>query len=153
METLNLETKSNGVAKQPENGLQTYDLTKDLPDLEDSEVLPFDLMGDYWTPTAKDEWKKVFFDKIQVRSVKDMQNEDVIIDLECAFFMETVVVNGKKETKTICNGSKRLVGAILSNNIQKGTPLLITYLGKKKNKGNSFQSDQWSVKPLILKIK
>lgn len=148
METTYTEERSNGVAKHPENGLQTYDLTKDLPDLEDSDTMPFDLMGDYWTPSKEGESKKVFFDKFQMRTVKDIQNEDVLIDLECAFFLEKT----KEGIVTICNGSKRLVGAIQSNNIQRGTPLLITYLGKKKNKNNSFSSDQWSIKPLIINL-
>lgn len=131
-----------------EAGFQIFDMTKDLPDLELSETLPFDLMGDYWTPTVKGESKKVFFDKIQVRSVKDMQNEDVIIELECAFFLEKI----DGEVKTVCNGSKRLVGALQTNSIQRGTPLLITYMGKKKNNTNSYQSDQWSIKPLIINL-
>ena len=31
-------------------------------------------------------------------------------------------------------------------------PLKITYMGKKKNKTNNFQSDNWSVRPLRLNL-
>lgn len=134
-----------------ENGLQVVDLTQGLPDLTESKELPFDLMADYWTPEAKNESKRLFFDKIALRLVKDM-NTDATIELECAFFLEQTVENGKKQVKTVSNGSKRLVGALQANNIQKGTPLLVTYKGKKKNASNNFQSDDWSIKPLIVEI-
>lgn len=128
--------------------VQVIDFNKPLPDLTDSKTMPFDLMADYWTPETAGESKRVFFDRIGMRGVKDMQNEEAIIELECAFFVE--VVNG--EAKSVSNGSKRLVGAILSNGIKRGTPLLITFLGKKSNKTNAFKSDSWSVKPLIVNI-
>lgn len=134
-----------------ENGLQVVDLTQGLPDLTESKELPFDLMADYWTPEAKGESKRLFFDKIALRLVKDM-NTDAVIELECAFFLEQTTENGKKQVKTVSNGSKRLVGALQANNIQKGTPLLVTYKGKKKNASNNFQSDDWSIKPLIVEI-
>lgn len=134
-----------------ENGLQVVDLTQGLPDLTESKELPFDLMADYWTPESKGESKRLFFDKIALRLVKDM-NTDAVIELECAFFLEQTTENGKKQVKTVSNGSKRLVGALQANNIQKGTPLLVTYKGKKKNASNNFQSDDWSIKPLIVEI-
>jgi hypothetical protein len=110
-------------------------------------------MADYWTPEDKGESKRLFFDKIATRPVKDIQNEDVTIELECAFFLEQTTDNkGNVEVKSISNGSKRLVGALVANKIQRGTPLLITYLGKKKNSTNTFQSDSWSIKPLTISI-
>jgi len=116
-----------------------------LPDLSKAQELPFDLMADYWTPIEAGENKRVFFDKIATRKVLDLQSNEPI-ELECAFFLE----QKDGQLKPISNGSKRLVGAIESNRIQRGTPLLITFLGKKKNATNSFQSDNWSVKPLII---
>ncbi len=136
------------VAKSNENkDLQTFDLlaADQLPDLDKATELPFDLMADYWTPTKEGECKRVFFDKIATRKVRDMQTSEEI-DLECAFFL--VKENGAM--KSISNGAKKLVSAIENNNIQRGTPLLLTYMGKKKNATNNFQSDNWSVKPLII---
>jgi hypothetical protein len=127
--------------------LTSVDLTKPLPNLENAQQVPFDLMADYWTPEVPGESKRMFFDRIGVRGVKDLTTDEVI-ELECAFFLEQV--NG--EVKSISNGSKRLVGAIQANGIKRGTPLEVKYLGKKKNKTNSFQSDSWSVKPLIIKL-
>lgn len=131
-----------------QSGLVLVDLTSgDLPDLSTADVFPFDLAADYWTPENKGESKRVMFDKIAPQKVLDQQTGEVI-ELECASFIE--VVNG--EAKSISNGSKRLVGALEANNIQRGAPLLITYLGKKKNKSNGFQSDSWSIKMLRLSI-
>lgn len=144
-------TENTGVAVQKNAPveLQVADLAHgDLPDLDDSEVLPMDLMADYWTPERAGEAKRVFFDRIGFRSVNDQQTGEVI-ELECAFFFEK---KKGEAVKTISNGSKRLVGAIQANNIQRGTPLEITYLGKKKNATNSYQSDNWSVKPLNINI-
>ncbi len=127
-----------------------------FPTLENATVMPFDLMADYWTPENKGESKRVFFDRISTRQVADINDSNVIIDLDCAFFFEEVITGtGNKkssEIKTISNGSKRLVGAIEQMNIQQFTPLLITYQGKKKNRNNSFNSDIWSIKPLKINI-
>lgn len=133
-----------------EMGIQSIDLSQgNLPDLEESQVIPFDLNSDYWSPKLPGETKKVFFDSIKISQAQDINNKDVMIDLECAFFFEKI----QGEVKTVRNGSKRLVAILINNNIQRGTPLQIEYLGKKKNSTNSFMSDDWSVKPLMLKIK
>lgn len=134
-------------------GVQAIDVNSgNLPDLEDADELPLDLMSNYWSPALPGETKRVFFDSIKTRAVQDQQNPEVVIDLPCAYFFEKVKdKNGVPEIKTISNGSKRLVAAIENNNIQRGTPLVIEYLGKKRNATNSFSSDDWSVKPLILK--
>jgi hypothetical protein len=146
--TIVKENATQDVATQNNNvSFPTVDLTKPLPSLDDAQSVPFDLMADYWTPETPGESKRMFFDRIDVRGVKDMNSED-IIDLECAFFLENI--NG--EVKSVSNGSKRLVGALQANNIKRGTPLLVTYLGKKTNKTNSFKSDSWSVKPLVVNI-
>lgn len=141
--------KSNGVVKHEQltNIIHVADLTQETPNLDDATPLPFDLMADYWTPQNPGEAKRVFFDRIELRSVKDMNSEETI-ELECAFFIEKV--NG--EAKSISNGSRRLVGAIQSLGLQRGSALLITYLGKKKNKSNNFMSDAWSIKPLVINI-
>ncbi len=143
------QEKPNGLVKHEQltSIIQVADLNMETPNLEDATPLPFDLMSDYWTPQNPGESKRVFFDRIDIRQVKDMNSEDTI-DLECAFFIEKV--NG--EAKSISNGSRRLVGALQSLNIQRGSALLITYMGKKKNKSNNFNSDSWSIKPLILNI-
>lgn len=119
----------------------------DLPDLSEAEEIPLDLMADYWTPTVMNETKRVFFDCVKPRQVLDNATGE-LMELQCAFFFER---SASGEVKTISNGSKRLVGIFEAGNIQRGTPIVITYLGKKRNTSNSFMSDNWSVKPLILK--
>jgi hypothetical protein len=133
---------------------QVFDLTRsvvDLPDLSKAVEMPLDLMSDYWTPDNAGEFKFVFFDRIDVTQalVRDKDNNLVLIDLECAFFLEQ---DSKQEIKSVRNGSKRLVGALVTQNVQRGTALKITYMGKKNNRTNAFKSDSWSIKPLILNI-
>ncbi|MBO9671996.1 MAG: hypothetical protein J7577_01020 [Sphingobacteriaceae bacterium] len=139
--------KTQEITTTTENQLSVVDLSGKLPDLSSATEYPFDLMADYWTPELPMESKRVFFDKIATRPVQDQQTGD-IIELECALFIEP----SKDGFKTIANGSKRLVGALEAHSIQQGTPLLITFLGKKKNRTNQFQSDNWSIKPLRLNI-
>jgi hypothetical protein len=147
-----MTTETTQIARQSPNGIQVFDLTQGLPDLDESETLPFDLMADYWTPTAIGESKKMFFDKIGIRKVLDQKTGE-LIELECAFFLEQVKDGkGNVEVKSVSNGAKKLVSAIEGNDIHRGTPLLVTYLGKKKNVSNSQMSDQWSIKPLILNV-
>lgn len=120
----------------------------DMDQLESADKAPIDLMGNYWTPENIGEFKRVIFDRIDASKVL-AQDTGEIIELECAFFL--VKENGV--VKQVLNGSKRLVGALQSYNIVKGTPLEIKYLGKKTNSTNSFKSDNWSVTPLIVKPK
>lgn len=143
---------STEVAVIEDNGfaVQAVDLSSGaLPDLNKAEVLPFEMMSDYWTPETPGESKRLFFDRITTRMALDQQSGEPI-ELECANFFE----QDKKDDglKTISNGSKRLVGLIQSLKIPQGMPLYITYLGKKKNKSNQFQSDYWSVKQLRISI-
>lgn len=131
---------------------QVFDLTGSvvsLPDLSKAVEMPLDLMSDYWTPENPGETKYVFFDRIDVSQVLTQDDTPVLVDLECAYFLEQ---DSRMEIKSVRNGSKRLVGALLAQNVMRGTALKITYLGKKKNRSNSFKSDSWSIKPLILKI-
>lgn len=140
-----------------ENGLQLHEETlpmqtvsiDNIADLENAEVAPVDLMSEYWTPVNVGEQKRVIFDKIDITPVLSNDGTGEIIDLECAFFL----VNDNGSAKRICNGSKRLVGSLQSANVKHGMPLQITYLGKKQNASNGFKSDNWSVKPLVLKTK
>lgn len=140
--------KTNEVANNEQTMFNNFDLTGNLPNLQDQfDAIPLDLMADYWTPEKVGEQKRVFFVEIKDRPVLD-QNTGEILDLECAFFLEQTKDGDIVQTS---NGSKRLVGALISNQVQKGTALLITYLGKKKNKNNAYSSDNWSVKPLIIR--
>ena len=130
-------------------GLSVVDLGKGtIPDLSKAATMPFDLMSDYWTPEKVGESKRVVFDTVRTRMVKDMQTGEPI-ELECAFFFER---SPEGQVKTVCNGSKRLLGVIESYDIQRGAPMLITYMGKQKNRTNSFFSDIWSIKPLIINV-
>ena len=130
---------------------QVFDLTSStvpLPDLADAEEIPLDLMSDYWSPENAGEFKNVFFVGIDESPVLD-QNSGEMIQLECGFFLEK---DKAGQVKQIRNGSKRLVGAMIANNVQRGTALKITFMGKKKNRTNPNMSDNWSIKPLRINI-
>lgn len=127
---------------------KTVDLENagDFPDLETASVLPMDLMSTYWTPETPGESKNVVFSHIDDSELIDQDSGEIKM-LRTAHFFEQK--NG--EISSVRNASKRLVGAIESSKIVRGTPLRISYLGKKKNVNNAFKSDDWSVKPLLIK--
>lgn len=134
--------------------IQAADLNKsDLPSLEDAQELPVDLCGNYWTPEHAGEFKKMFFVEIKPQKVLSATGTGELIDLDCATFLEQTEDG---TIQTVTNGSRRLVGILeqyVSNGIiRNGTPLKITYMGKRKNKTNNFTSDSWSVKPLRMAI-
>ena len=138
------------IAKADQNvqRFKTVDLENagDFPDLETASVLPMDLMSTYWTPETPGESKNVVFSHIDDSELIDPDSGEIKM-LRTAHFFEQK--NG--EISSVRNASKRLVGAIESSKIVRGTPLRISYLGKKKNVNNAFKSDDWSVKPLLIK--
>lgn len=118
-----------------------------LPDLDQAEAAPVELLGEYWTPSNPGEKKRVFFiDIVNTNSIDPASGENV--ELSSVRFLE----KQGDAFRTIRNSSKRLVAAfeVFSGDI-KGQPFEITYEGKKRNSTNSFLSDNWSVRPLILK--
>lgn len=134
--------------KQEQSSMQIASLdVMDIGQLDSAETAPVDLMSDYWTPENIGDFKRVIFDRIGVTPVLAEGGE--ILDLECAFFF----VNDKGAFKQLRNGSKRLVGALQAYDIKRGAALEIKYMGKKQNRINSFKSDNWSIKPLVLNAK
>lgn len=136
--------------KTSENQLQAFDLMGTLPNLADAKVIPADLTSEYWTPTKEGEFKLCFFQEIKSSTYTDEQTGETI-ELPCVVMIEQTNTG---DLKTIRNGSKRLVAsledAVNDGKIRQGTPLKIEYLGKQKNSTNSYQSDRWSVKPLLI---
>lgn len=143
--TAEITSSEMQVRKAPADLQLSQVSVNDIDSLESAEAAPIDLMSNYWSPEMPGETKRVVFDRIDLSPVL-AQDTGEIIDLECAFFF--VKENG--QVKQLRNGSKRLVGALQSYNIQRGTPLEIKYMGKKQNRMNSFKSDNWSVVPLII---
>lgn len=124
---------------------------KALPNLHEAEVSPRELSSDYWTPEKEGEYKVGIIAGIKEEPCLDQQTQKEIM-LECIIMMAQ---NEDRSFTTVRNGSKRLV-ATIQNSISAGaivlgqTPIKIMYTGKVKNKNNSFMSDTWSVKPLII---
>jgi len=117
-----------------------------LPNLHtQAEESIIDLASSYWAPENTGESKLVFFIKIEEIEVADINNPEVMKPLLCAFFLEQFP---DETTIQVHNGSKMLIGTLQENSIAPGSALKITYLGKKKNKSNSFLHDNWSIRPL-----
>lgn len=125
-------------------------IVKELPNLHKSEVSPRELSSEYWTPENTGEYKVGLILDIKTENYESKDGETV--ELPCVIMLSQ---NEDLSFSTIRNGSKRLV-ATIENAVEAGevvfgeTPVKITYTGKQKNKTNSFISDKWSVKPLIL---
>jgi hypothetical protein len=118
---------------------------RQLPDLSVAEAAPLELTGEYWTPEKEGEKRRMFFKEIRQELTTDMASGSDV-ELSVAYFVEVV----KGDKKVIRQASKRLTGVLETLRVETGTPLEITYLGKKKNKTNSFSSDSWSIKPLYI---
>jgi len=113
---------------------------------DDYEVESVDLNQDYWYPEQEGELKRLVFWEIGQRKCLDQQSGKQI-ELDCVIFIEPC----EEGHRSIANGSKRLVAMFENNDIEQGTPVQVTYRGKKKNKTNSNQSDHWSVQTLRRK--
>ena len=114
---------------------------------KDYEPNSVDLNQEYWSPQAEGETRRGVFWMIVPRTCTDTETGEMV-ELECAVLLFKQP-DGKHGS--FANGSKRLVGMIESNSIKQGTPLEITYKGKKKNKTNQNSSDHWSVVTLSKK--
>lgn len=141
-----VETQEMQIAENEQVPLQKITIAN-IGYLDDATVAPIDLMANYWTPQLPGESNRVIFDKIDTTLVLSSDGTGELIELECAFFF----IKEGDTAKRISNGSKRLVGSLQAAKVMSGMALEITYLGKRQNASNGFKSDNWSVKPLIIK--
>lgn len=139
-------SSENGQDLAPIDQSSPYQLIP-AEELLNAEPAPVDIMADYWTPNGSGETKKVIFQKVAPWKVVDPTTAEVM-ELDCVFF--TTFVDG--QLRMIRNGSKRLVGAFQGNGIPPGTGWEVTYLGKKRNRTNSFSSDDWRLRPLAYNV-
>ncbi|MAX71841.1 MAG: hypothetical protein CMC76_12220 [Flavobacteriaceae bacterium] len=131
-----------------QTGIATLD---SLPNLHNAKVSPRELSSTYWTPEVEGEYKVGVIMEIKEENYTDDKSGETV-KLPCI-----IMLNQEEDGSfnTIRNGSKRLVATIESA-IESGelvlgqTPIRLSYLGKRKNKTNSYQSDRWSVKPIVL---
>lgn len=117
-----------------------------LPNLQEAVAAPIELTAEYWTPENEGETRRAFFSEFVTETAID-EKSGGNIELITAYFVYEV--DGVK--KVFKNASKRLVGVLDTRNVPSGTPLEITYLGKKRNKNNSYYCDTWSIRPLYVK--
>jgi hypothetical protein len=125
--------------------LLTISLDGKLPvNLDEYEPIGFELSSEYWTPHSSGDFKKLVFIGFKVMAMPSRTKSGETEDVEHCIFAE--IIDG--EASQVTNASARLVSTIKNHNIRPGTPLQITYLGKKKNATNNNESDHWSIKPL-----
>lgn len=116
-------------------------------DLASYEVSSCDLSFEYWTPENVGESRRMVYVEIAMRSVPDHNNDDVSVDLPVAVFLYP----SADGVKTVVNGSKRLIAVFENSAIESGTPVQVSYKGKKRNRTNANLSDDWSVVTLVKK--
>lgn len=137
---------AKGSDVQPLFPVVDLDTAKELPDLDNAEVMPMELSSEYWEPQGEGEVKRVVFSHIEDSSMpkRDAPGEFTLVPT--AFFYE------KRDDSIVLirQASKMLVAAIQNNAVRRGTPLMIVYTGKKKFKNGNL-GDSWSVKPLLIK--
>lgn len=116
--------------------------------LATAEVMPIDLVAEYWQPLNQGEQKRVIYNGIQQEKALDTRSGEEV-ELAVAYFLEATP-DGKG--KVIRNASRRLVGAFEGKPwfVPGQSMFLITYKGKKKfNNGNT--GDDWSIQEMRLK--
>jgi hypothetical protein len=122
-----------------------------LPNLHEAKLSFRELSSEYWTPENEGDYRVGVLLNINEEPYEDEKTGETVM-LPCIIFLSQ---NQDGTFKTIKNGSKRLV-ATMESNLESGeieletTPIRITFNGKKKNKTNGFNSDTWSVKPILL---
>lgn len=123
-----------------------------LPKLEAKNKGFIPLSVEYWSPTAEGEEKLVYVAGISFHDVPDMETGE-INSIECVMLLE-------QQDDKLCrfiSASKVLVGNI-KDAIGRGdivpmttlTPVAITFVGKRKNRGNGRMSNRWQIIPLIV---
>lgn len=142
---------TTAVAEKQQSFVQSFDLASgNLPDLSKGKEVPVDLTSEYWTPEKEGEFKLGFYQSIQQSTYEDKASGEVT-ELPCVIFVEQ---RADLSVVTVRNGSKRLVAAFedaeSTGKIEPGTPVKITFLGKSRNKTNSFMSDRWSIRPIAV---
>ena len=86
------------------NAVATVDF-RNLPDLSKAEPEPIEMSGEYWTPEKEGETRRLFFVRLNMENVVEMETGDTR-ELLVVQFAEHV--NG--DLRAVRNGSRRLVG-------------------------------------------
>jgi len=130
----------------------SIDSQESLPDLADSKQHFVPLSIEYWSPQNEGEEKRVWIHSIGNHEVPDLETGE-LRHLECVMMLER---DGEQLLRYI-NASRVLVGnikdAIARKEIVPGsvlTPVLIKFLGQKKNRSNAKLSNRWQIVPLIV---
>lgn len=122
-------------------------LPDSFDDIDKYEVASVDLSADYWSPEKEGEKRRMIYVGTEDRLVPDHKDPSKQVELATIVFLYPQ--DGK--SSTVVNASKRLVAVFENNEIEPGTPVQVTYMGKKKNRTNGNMSDNWSV--VVLKKK
>jgi len=127
------------------NGLSGAD---DIPDLDTMPTVPMSLSSEYWTPEAEHEGMRTEKSQRNMFFLGVITTTDVDQDTGEQKTMKAAYFLWKRNgvVLRVRNATARLIGTMQDNNIPVGQGVEVTYLGKEKNKTNSFSSDKWDVK-------
>lgn len=116
--------------------------------LKTAEVLPLNIVSEYWQPIDKGEMKRLIFNGVHTEQVMDTRSGEMV-DLSVAYFIEPTADG---QGKVLRNASKLLVGAFEGKPwfVEGESMFQITYLGKKKFSSGNV-GDNWSIQELRLK--
>lgn len=132
-----------------------FSIMPTMPNLQHAKESDVALGSDYWTPQDKGEEKRgivIGFEIQPYDKVDDRTGEITQIDLKVVIFAEQ---RTDLTWRRIANGGKRLVATIESavnsgSIVPYKTPVILRYLGKRKNTTNGFSTDDFEVKTLII---
>lgn len=117
----------------------------ELEPLTEYEPVGLALGFEYWTPEKQGESRKAYFAGLATRTIPSADDPKKMVELECALFID-VMDDGSMHCWG--NGSAHMIGQLKDAGVEPKEPLVVTYLGKQKNKHNSYQSDRWDIRRL-----
>ena len=140
--------KETGIEKEMKSMNSRLIVPSSVPaDLGTYEVASCDLNYEYWTPDKPGEFRRMVYLETSSRSVPDHKDPTINVELPVAVFLYP----SADGNKTVVNGSKRLIAVFENSEIESGTPVQVTYKGKKRNRTNANMSDDWGVVTLVKK--
>jgi hypothetical protein len=147
--------KPHSVARFSEEEIAASALhsTADLPSLGDAIPAPVPMSVEYWSPETEGETLRCWILGIEDREVADMETGE-LKNLESVVFVEQT--SDGKIRRWFC--ASRILVANIRDAIKRGeiipssrlTPVMIRYVGLKKNARNAFKSKRFEILPLIV---
>lgn len=125
---------------------------EELSQIANADNLDFDMKGEYWTPQAIGERKRMVFQHLvkgEMIANKYGANPDEMVPVDTAYFIEVYKEGDKVKQQMIRSCATVIVSFLERNRVPKHAILDIEYKGKKR--GEKFQFDDFKFIPVINK--